>query len=84
MNVITLSNIPLNVQEAILRRAESEGLSLDRAVLRLLEEATVRPSNSRKLHDDLNHLAGTWSVEEADAFDRALAKQRGIEPEVWR
>jgi hypothetical protein len=35
-------------------------------------------------HDDLDHLAGTWSDEEAAEFDAALAEQRKIEPELWK
>ncbi len=84
MNAITLKDIPLQVQEAIRQRADAEGLSLDRAVLRLLEETTGRASSSRELHHDIDHLAGTWSAEEADGFDRALAEQRGIDREIWR
>jgi len=34
-------------------------------------------------HDDLDHLAGTWSDEEAAEFDAALAEQRKIDPELW-
>jgi len=37
-----------------------------------------------ELHHDLDHLAGTWSDEEAAEFDAALAEQRKIDPELWR
>jgi hypothetical protein len=36
------------------------------------------------LHTDLDDLAGSWSRDEADAFDRALAEQRAIDPELWK
>lgn len=36
-----------------------------------------------ELHHDLDHLAGTWSDEEAAEFDAALAEQRKIDPELW-
>ncbi|HSU83907.1 MAG TPA: hypothetical protein VLR69_15920 [Thermoanaerobaculia bacterium] len=50
----------------------------------MLEEAAEqRTSTSRELHYDLDHLAGTWSEEEAAAFDTALAEQRRIDPELW-
>ena len=35
----------------------------------------------RQYHD-LDELAGSWSREEAEAFERALAKQRGIDLEM--
>jgi len=83
MSAITLRNIPPKLQEVIRRRADSDGLSLNKAVLRMLEEAAGQRATSRKLHDDLDHLAGTWSDEEAAAFEAALVEQRRVEPELW-
>jgi hypothetical protein len=57
------------------------GLSLNRTVIRILEEAL---GQRRELHHDLDHLAGTWSAEEAAAFDAALTEQRRIDPELWK
>ena len=34
-------------------------------------------------HHDLDHLAGTWSPEEAREFEAALTEQRQIDPELW-
>jgi hypothetical protein len=33
---------------------------------------------------DLDLLAGTWSEEEADEFDRAIASLRTIDEDFWR
>ena len=84
MNAITLRNIPREIQEAIRRRATDEGLSFNKTVLRMLEEALgLRRGRVDALHHDLDHLAGTWSREQADEFDAALAEQRRIDPELW-
>ncbi len=84
MNAITLRKIPPNLQKVIQERANSEGLSLNKTVLRMLEEsAGLRRNVERVLHHDLDQLAGTWSAEEARAFDRALEEQRKIDPELW-
>ena len=84
MNAITLRNIPQEIQEAIRRRAHDDGLSFNKTVLRILEEALGLPRGKNStLHHDLDHLAGTWSQEEADEFDATLAEQRRIEPELW-
>ena len=84
MTAITLRNIPPRLQEAIRRRAGRDGLSLNKAVLRMLEEAAgQRNTTRRELHHDLDHLAGTWSAEEAAAFDTALVEQRRVDPELW-
>lgn len=40
-----------------------------------------RPENT--VHHDLDHLKGTWSAEEADAFDAELAAQRTVDPDMW-
>ncbi|MBW8878736.1 MAG: hypothetical protein JF614_27575 [Acidobacteria bacterium] len=85
MTAITLRNIPPKLQEVIRKRAGKEGLSLNKTVIHMLEEAAgERTTTSRELHHDLDHLAGTWSDEEAAAFDAALAEQRRVDPELWR
>jgi plasmid stability protein len=82
MTAITLRNIPVALQEAIRQRAEKDGASLNRTVLRILEEATFG-SRRQQRHHDLDHLAGTWSAEEAEVFESSLADQRRIDPEAW-
>jgi antitoxin FitA-like protein len=85
MTAITLRNIPTKLQEAIRRRAGKDGLSLNKTVIRMLEEAAgQRTTADHELHYDLDHLAGTWSEEDAAAFDEALAEQRRVDPELWR
>jgi hypothetical protein len=86
MKAITIRNIPPEVAQAISRKAETERTSLNRAVISLLEErlgtGTRRRSEIR--HDDLDFLAGSWTGREAEAFDKALAGQRAIDPDVWK
>jgi hypothetical protein len=38
----------------------------------------------RARRDDLDGLAGSWTREEAEAFDRSLEEIRGLDAEVWR
>ena len=85
MKPITLRQLPDAVARLIRRKAESEGLSLNRAVIAVLEErlGPVRPRTEPR-HHDLDPLAGVWSDAEARAFDRALAAQRAIDPELWK
>ncbi len=84
MTAITLRNIPPTLQEVIQRRADTDGLSLNKTVIRMLEEAAgQRTGTTRELHDDLDHLAGTWSDEEAAVFESALVEQRRVDPELW-
>jgi len=71
---------------AIDRRARKMRASLNKAVIRLLEEATglAAPDKEPVRHHDLDPLAGSWSPEEADVFDRSLEELRAVDGEVWR
>jgi len=86
MNAITVRNLPPEVARAIRERARKEKISLNRAVIKLLEEALGTGGHARKevLHHDLDDLAGSWSKEEADEFDRFLKEHRRIDPELWK
>lgn len=83
MTAITLRNIPPKLQEVILQRAEEEDLSLNKVVLRMLEEAAGLRGAPRE-HRDLDHLAGTWTKEEAAEFEAVLKDQRRIDPALWK
>lgn len=47
-----------------------------------LRGVSAKPNNARKTND-LDALAGSWTKEEADAFDEHLADQRKIDPELF-
>ena len=86
MGPITVRNLPPEVARAIRRKAKLERLSLNRAVVELLEVATGLSGRAREeaVHHDLDGLSGTWSEAEADEFDAALREQRVVDPESWR
>jgi len=84
MNAITVRNLPPAVARAVKEKARKEKLSLNKAVLRLLEEATGNVDRGKGLlHHDLDHLAGTWSEAEYQEFMKSLHEQRRIDPEMW-
>jgi hypothetical protein len=83
LTAITLRNIPPKLQEVIQRRAGKDGLSLNKTVIQMLEEAAGQRTG-RQLHFDLDDLAGTWTDEEAEEFEAALVEQRRVDPELWR
>jgi hypothetical protein len=85
MDAITLRNLPPAVAKAVRDKARKEKLSLNKAVARLLEEATGAPTGTKTVvHHDLDRFFGTWTKREADAFDESLREQRQIEPEMWK
>jgi hypothetical protein len=82
---ITLRNIPPEVMRKLQERAKAEGVSLAKTVLKTLAESLGAQSTKHPvLHHDMDHLAGTWSRKEAEAFEKALREQRKIDPDLWR
>lgn len=88
MRTITIRKMPPDLEKRIEAIAAEEGTSLARTVIRLLMRATGLLGSELSetpgtRHHDLDDLAGTWSDEEAAEFDRSLARQRQVDPEVW-
>ena len=84
MQAITIRNMPPQIGQAIRKRAGEKGVSLNKAVISLLEEGLGLGKRKREtIHHDLDHLSGTWSEEEAAIFERSLARARAIDKEVW-
>jgi hypothetical protein len=76
---ISLRNLPEEVERAILETSRREGISLNKATLRLLEARLRRPAKN----SDFEEFYGTWSSAEADAFDAALVEMRQVDPADW-
>lgn len=65
-------------------KAEQEGSSLNSLVLRLLQGSeTAIHSEKLKKFDDLDALAGTWSDEEAQAFEHNTAAFAEVDTVLW-
>lgn len=86
MRAITVRKLPPTVARTIRERASREGISTNKAVISLLEEATgrKRPRRAAPVHRELDALAGAWSREESAEFERALRGQRAIDSELWK
>ena len=85
MKTVTLRKLPPKLEKTIRQRAKQKGVSVNRAVISLLEEhlGTVEKRPAVEYHD-LDALCGSWTKEEAAAFDKALAQQRAIDPDLWK
>jgi hypothetical protein len=89
MKPITLRNVPPPVERAIKDKAKRERVSLNKAVVGLLEEATgsasrKTASSKKVLRYDLDKFSGSWTKEEADEFDATLKEQRQVDPKDWK
>jgi hypothetical protein len=65
---LSLRNLPKEVAEAILKTSRREGISLNKAALRLLEASLRKPAKNSSFEE----FCGKWSNAEADALDAAL------------
>ena len=85
MKAVTLRNLPPQLDRTIRQRAKKSGVSVNKVVIGLLQdhlgESERKPAQR---YHDLYELAGVWSKQEAEIFARSLAKQRDIDPEMWK
>lgn len=85
MKAITLRNLPQDVVKAVTRKAREENLSLNQAVISLLESALGLSSRRKPvLHHDLDRFSGIWPAREAKALLKDLLRTRKIDPEQWK
>ncbi len=85
MKAITLRNLPPDLARMIRRHATERKMSINKAVISLLEGATGTVSRTQAtLHHDLDELAGSWTEAEAAEFEGTLAQQRGIDRNLWK
>ncbi len=80
---ISLRNLPPEVEKAIVETSEREGISLNKATIRLLEQSIHEPGKKPRLNHDFDKFFGTWTAAEADEFDAALAEMRKVDPIDW-
>jgi hypothetical protein len=87
MKAITLRNLPPDLAKAVHREAERKRTSINKAVISLLEgkaDIQKKKKGRKPHHQELDALAGSWSKKEAEEFDKALAAQRPIDPDLWK
>lgn len=80
MKAVTLRNLPSEVAHTVQQRAKQKKTSLNKAVIELLEESAGGRAKKKApvRYHDLDHLAETWTDEEAATFDKLIAEQRTI------
>jgi hypothetical protein len=80
MTALTLRKIPFPVENAIREKAAREHVSLNKAVVGMLEESVngKQKTQSRRYHD-LDWLFGTWKKKQSGDFQKHLAETRRID-----
>ena len=83
MNQLTLRQIPKRLEKGLRMLARQRGQSLNKTAIHLLAVALGIEKPKRKRRD-LSELAGSWTEEEAQAFDENVRIFEEIDEEVWK
>ena len=87
MNQLTIRGFNEELAESIRGLARRDGTSLNQAALKLLRKGAglgEEASNANMIGDSLDDLFGTWSREEAEAFNAALEVFGQVDEAAWK
>ena len=85
MKSITIHGIDDPLAELIKSKARSEGLSVNKTVKKLLEEALgVKPSRKGKFRDEFEEFCGMWTESDLKEFEEKTKDLRVVNDEDWR
>lgn len=83
MRHITVRNVPDDVAKALERRRRESGRSLNQTVIDLLRIGLGLPLH--RDHDNgLGSLAGGWTDEDLEEFQRVTRPFEEVDAEMWR
>jgi len=82
---MTLRGIDETTATALKEKARQEQTSVNSVTLKILKEALgVEKKKRNVIHNDLNHLAGTWSAQEEEEFSQNTAGFETIDEDMWK
>ena len=83
MSTLTIRGCDDTLSNALQEESRKRGISMNKFVLNLLDE-TLLTGKRKKYHDDLDHLAGTWTEKEAKEFEDHITDFEKIDPDDWK
>lgn len=83
MRHLTIRNVPPKLADALEQEKRRRGESLNRTVLDLLAQALGQSPSGRR-SNGLAKLGGTWSEQDYEQFEAAVAATERIDEELWR
>ena len=85
MATMTLRGIDDAISGALKERARREDTSVNTVMLRILKESLGIEKKKRiVIHNDLDHLAGTWDSNDFTEFESATAVFEKVDEEMWK
>ncbi len=84
MKSITIHGMEDQLSDKISEKAKRQGLSLNRTIKTLLEEAVgLSPQNKKDHKDDFIDFLGVWSEEDFNTFQSSIQDFERINPGDW-
>lgn len=85
MSTITLRGIDPQLAQTLKERARQENSSVNSLLLGIVKESLgLEKKQRRKQYNDLDHLAGTWSEQEASEFEQAISSFETVDENLWQ
>lgn len=81
MKHLTIRDIPPDLARALTKEVRQRGQSLNQTVKELLARALGLEGGG--YDNGLGRLAGTWSSQELDEFERATSQFEQVDAEQW-
>ena len=84
MATMTLRGLDNTIANALKEQAKKEGTSVNALTLKLIKEKLGIEKKKRcALHNDLDHLAGTWTDQDVSEFEQAAAEFENVDAALW-
>jgi len=84
MKTLTIRGIDTELDLKIKERANLKGESINKIVLQLLKSAFgLEKSKVFPTYHDLDDLAGTWTQNDEDEFNKNIQQLNEIDKELW-
>jgi len=85
MKSITIHGMDDQLADLIKSKAQSEGLSVNKTVKKLLETSLgIKLQAEKKNLNDFKEFCGLWTKADLDEFEEKIADLRKIDKEDWR
>jgi hypothetical protein len=85
MAALTLRGLDEPTAARLKAEARKRGVSVNTLLRTMVEEGLGLSRRARgRRHDDLDHLAGSWSAADARRFGAATAAFEQVDAELWR
>jgi hypothetical protein len=84
MKAITLHDIDREMEKLIVQKSRERGLSLNKTIKGLLEQALgIKPPENNLRRQDFAEFSGVWSKKEFDQFMERAQACRTVDKEDW-